>query len=209
MRLDTLAVLVSGGGSNLQALLDAADRGELHARIGVVIADRACHALSRAESHGVKALCIAPGGFEKKADYDAALLDALLESGAQGVVLAGFLTILGANIVRRFEGRILNVHPSLIPAFCGMGFYGRKVHQAVLDYGCKVSGATVHLVDEGADTGPIVLQTAVPVLSGDTAETLAARVLVEEHLLLPKAVSLLAQGRIRVSGRVVTILPEE
>jgi phosphoribosylglycinamide formyltransferase-1 len=120
------------------------------------------------------------------------------------IVLAGYLSILSPELVESYQNRIINIHPSLIPAFCGMGFYGQKVHQAVLDYGAKLTGATVHFVDEGADTGPIILQKAVEVLSDDTAESLASRVLKVEHELLPKAVALLVQDKIKVSGRRVT-----
>ena len=191
-----IGVLVSGGGTNLQALLDARKRGEIpDGEISLVIASRKkAYALERAREAGVPALALPRRDYEKTADYDAALLTALQEAGVELVVLAGFLCVLGEKMLRGYEGRIVNVHPSLIPAFCGDGFYGLHVHEAALRRGVKVTGATVHLVNEVTDGGPILLQKAVEVLEGDTPESLQKRVMEQaEWVLLPKAVSMLCQ----------------
>ncbi len=191
-----IGVLVSGGGTNLQALLDARKRGEIpDGEIGLVIASRKkAYALERARMAGVPALALPRRDYETPADYDAALLTALQEAGVELVVLAGFLCVLGEKMLKGYEGRIVNVHPSLIPAFCGDGFYGLHVHEAALERGVKVTGATVHLVNEVTDGGPILLQKAVEVLEGDTPESLQKRVMEQaEWVLLPKAVSMLCQ----------------
>lgn len=191
-----IGVLVSGGGTNLQALLDAQKRGEIpDGEISLVIASRKkAYALERARMAGVPALALPRRDYEKTADYDAALLTALQEAGVELVVLAGFLCVLGEKMLRGYEGRIVNVHPSLIPAFCGDGFYGLHVHEAALARGVKVTGATVHLVNEVTDGGPILLQKAVEVLEGDTPESLQKRVMEQaEWVLLPQAVSMLCQ----------------
>lgn len=191
-----IGVLVSGGGTNLQALLDARKRGEIpDGEISLVIASRKkAYALERARMAGVPALALPRRDYENPADYDAALLTALQEAGVELVVLAGFLCVLGEKMLKGYEGRIVNVHPSLIPAFCGDGFYGLHVHEAALERGVKVTGATVHLVNEVTDGGPILLQKAVEVLEGDTPESLQKRVMEQaEWVLLPKAVSMLCQ----------------
>ena len=191
-----IGVLVSGGGTNLQALLDAQKRGEIpDGEISLVIASRKkAYALERARMAGVPALALPRRDYEKTADYDAALLTALQEAGVELVVLAGFLCVLGEKMLKGYEGRIVNVHPSLIPAFCGDGFYGLHVHEAALRRGVKVTGATVHLVNEVTDGGPILLQKAVEVLEGDTPESLQKRVMEQaEWVLLPQAVSMLCQ----------------
>ena len=191
-----IGVLVSGGGTNLQALLDAQKRGEIpDGEISLVIASRKkAYALERAREAGVPALALPRRDYENPADYDAALLTALQEAGVELVVLAGFLCVLGEKMLKGYEGRIVNVHPSLIPAFCGDGFYGLHVHEAALERGVKVTGATVHLVNEVTDGGPILLQKAVEVLEGDTPESLQKRVMEQaEWVLLPQAVSMLCQ----------------
>lgn len=191
-----IGVLVSGGGTNLQALLDAQKRGEIpDGEISLVIASRKkAYALERAREAGVPALALPRRDYETTADYDAALLTAFQEAGVELVVLAGFLCVLGEKMLRGYEGRIVNVHPSLIPAFCGDGFYGLHVHEAALERGVKVTGATVHLVNEVTDGGPILLQKAVEVLEGDTPESLQKRVMEQaEWVLLPQAVSMLCQ----------------
>ena len=191
-----IGVLVSGGGTNLQALLDARKRGEIpDGEISLVIASRKkAYALERARMAGVPALALPRRDYENPADYDAALLTALQEAGVELVVLAGFLCVLGEKMLKGYEGRIVNVHPSLIPAFCGDGFYGLHVHEAALARGVKVTGATVHLVNEVTDGGPILLQKAVEVLESDTPESLQKRVMEQaEWVLLPKAVSMLCQ----------------
>lgn len=204
MRKVRIAVLVSGGGTNLQALIDAVDKGDISGEIAAVLSDREnAYGLERARKHGIKAIYI-----ERK-QLAERLITELQKLNIELVVLAGFLSILDRELVKAYEGRIINIHPSLIPSFCGMGFYGERVHKAALEYGVKVSGATVHFVDEGTDSGPIILQEAVPVYFDDTAETLAARVLQVEHRLLPAAVGLFCEGRLRIEGRKVNILKKE
>ena len=203
-----IAYFASGGGSNVQAILDAIAARQLDATSAVLVADRpGCGALDRAERAGVATRVVAPADFPDADGFGAALLGVLRHHGADTLVLAGYLKKIPASVVRAFAGRILNVHPSLLPSFGGAGFYGRRVHQAVLDAGCRVSGATVHLVDAEYDTGPIVLQACVPVEPDDTADALAARVLAVEHQLLPRALSLLAQGRLQPEGPRIRILP--
>ena len=201
-----LAFFASGGGSNVGAILDAIDAGALRAESVLLISDRpGCGALARAEARGIPTEVIAP--LSDATHFSDALLDALARAEADTVALAGYLRKIPAPVVWAFRDRILNVHPSLLPAFGGAGWYGRRVHQGVLDAGCRVSGATVHLVDDQYDTGPIVLQEAVRVLPDDTAETLAARVLAVEHRLFPDALALLADGRLRVADGRVSLLP--
>lgn len=194
-----VAVLVSGGGSNLQALLDAQAAGKLHSgAIRLVVSDRAgAYALERAAMAGVEAVCLSGKG-RKLQDWEEELLELLKARGIRLVVLAGFLTILSARMIAAYRGRILNVHPSLIPAFCGQGFYGLKVHEAALERGVKLTGATVHLVNEEADGGPILLQKTVRVRKGDSPETLQKRVMEQaEWLLLPRACEMLCKTMIR------------
>jgi len=200
-----LALFASGGGSNVGAIFDAIDAGTLHADPVLLVTDRQnAGALERAEARGIETAVIPHGGDE--AAFAQALLDALARAEADTLALAGYLRKIPDPVVWAYRHRILNVHPSLLPAFGGPGWYGRKVHQGVLDYGCRVSGATVHLVDSEFDTGPVVLQETVPVEPGDTAETLAARVLAVEHRLFPRALALLASRRLHVDGRRVDIL---
>ena len=207
MRIDRLVVMVSGGGTNLQAVLDACAEGRIPARlVGVISSKPGVYALERAQRAGVPAVVISPKDFADQAAHDEAVTKAIESFGGQAVVLAGYMSILGPKLVHRYP--IVNIHPALIPSFCGKGYYGRRVHEAVLEYGVKVSGATVHFVDEGTDTGPIIMQKCVPVLDDDTPETLAARVLEVEHEILPASVALLCEGRLRVEGRRVRILPE-
>lgn len=199
-----IAVLVSGGGTNLQTLIDSVQNGEINGEIAVVISDREnAYALERAKKNGIKAIYI------DRRNCTERLMQELQKMDVELVVLAGFLSILGSEVVKAYEGRIINIHPSLIPSFCGNGFYGEKVHKAAVEYGVKVSGATVHFVDEGTDSGPIILQESVPVYTEDTAKTLAARVLVVEHRLLPAAVGLFCGGKLRIEGRKVIIAKEE
>jgi phosphoribosylglycinamide formyltransferase 1 len=199
-----VGVLASGRGSNLQALLDACARPEFPARIALVISDREqAVALERARGAGVEALWVNPKDFGDRQAFDLALVDELQRHEVGLVCHAGFMRILSPAYVRAFAGRALNVHPSLLPAFPGL-----HAQRQALEHGVKVAGATVHFIDEGVDTGPIVLQAAVPVERGDTEETLAARILVQEHRLYPEAVELFAQGRLRIEGRRVIVLPE-
>ena len=194
-----IAVLVSGGGTNLQALIDSWKKNELGGgELSLVISSRAgVLALKRAEEAGIKAITIERKMYAEHSDFDEAVADTLAESNISLVVLAGFLSILGQKTIGVYKNRIINVHPALIPSFCGKGFYGLRVHEAVLEYGVKVTGATVHLVNEVIDGGKIILQKAVDVLPGDTPETLQQRVMREgEWILLPKAVKMFCMGEI-------------
>ena len=195
------AVLVSGGGTNLQAILDAKAAGKLpHAEISLVVASRPdAYALVRAEKAGVLCAVLRKGKEKPIEQYGRELLELLHSHGIELVVLAGFLTILPENVIQAYPKRILNIHPSLIPSFCGAGFYGLKVHEAALARGVKVTGATVHFVDDGTDTGPILLQKSVDVQPDDTPKSLQQRVMEEaEWILLPKAIDLIAAGRVEV-----------
>ena len=196
-----IAVLVSGSGTNLQAIIDAVEDGRIDGRIAAVIASRpGVYALERARRAGIPTQVVERRQFDAPGDFDAALLQALRGAHAELVVLAGFLSILGPAVIRAYPDRIVNIHPSLIPAFCGKGYYGLKVHEAVLRRGVKVTGATVHLVNDVPDGGPILLQKAVAVEPGDTPETLQRRVMEEaEWQLLPRAVALLCQGAVTVT----------
>ena len=202
-----LALFASGGGSNAGALFDAIEAGTLDAEPAILVADRPCRALGRAEARGVPTAVLPPADYPDAGAFGEALLDALVQVEADTVALAGDLRKLPASVVWAFRDRILNVHPSLLPAFGGPGFYGLRVHRAVLARGCTLSGATVHLVDADYDAGPIVLQEAVEVFFDDSPETLAARVLAVEHELLPRALQLLASDKLRVHDGRVQILP--
>lgn len=202
-----VGVLVSGGGTNLQAIMDAVDSGKItNAEISLVVSNNpGAYALNRAESRGIPAKCISPKTFENREEFHKALLLELQENKIDLVVLAGFLVAIPPMIVEAYPGRIINIHPSLIPSFCGKGFYGLKVHEGVLTRGVKVTGATVHFVDEGTDTGPIILQKAVEVKQGDTPEVLQRRVMEQaEWVILPKAIDLIANGKVSVKdGHVI------
>ena len=206
-----LAVLVSGGGTNLQAIIDAISAGKItNACISVVISNNAnAYALERARAHGIDALCISPKDFESREAFNQAFLDKLNSYNVDLVVLAGFLVVLPEMMIKEYTNRIVNIHPSLIPSFCGKGFYGLKVHEGVLARGVKVTGATVHFVDEGTDTGPIILQKAVEVEQGDTPEVLQRRVMEQaEWVILPKAIDLIANGKVSVEDGHVIIAKE-
>ena len=203
-----LAVLVSGGGTNLQAIIDAIDSGAItNAEIGLVISNNpGAYALKRAESRGIPAKCISPKSFENRVAFHEALLKELKANEADLIVLAGFLVAVPPMIVEAYPNKIINIHPSLIPSFCGVGFYGLRVHEGVLARGVKVTGATVHFVDTGTDTGPIILQKAVEVHEGDSPEVLQRRVMEEaEWKILPKAIDLIANGRVSVQNGKVCI----
>ncbi len=207
--MKNIAVLVSGGGTNLQALIDAQNRGELKGgKITCVIASNPnAYALTRAENSGIETAVIRRKDFETPDAYDAAMKELLLEKKADLVVLAGFLTILGGRVIRAFENRIINIHPALIPSFCGEGCYGLRVHELALEKGVKVTGATAHFVNEICDGGPIILQKAVEVKNGDTPETLQKRVMEQaEWIILPRAVALFCEDKIKVSGNTTQIL---
>lgn len=201
-----LAVCVSGGGTNLQAIIDAIESGAItNARIEAVISNNpGAYALERAKNHGIRAVCLSPKDYGSREAFNEAFLRELDSLGVDLIVLAGFLVVVPQQVVRAYPNRIINIHPSLIPSFCGKGFYGLKVHEGALARGVKVTGATVHFVDEGTDTGPILLQKAVEVQPGDTPEILQRRVMEQaEWVLLPKAIDLIANGRVTVEdGRV-------
>ncbi len=203
-----IAVLVSGGGTNLQALIDAQGRGELgNGEITLVIASKpGVYALERAKNAGIEGRVLARRDYESIADYSKALADEMTAAGIDLVVLAGFLTIIDEQVYNAFPNRILNVHPALIPSFCGKGYYGLHVHEAALEKGVKVSGATVHIVTPECDAGPIVLQKAVEVRDDDTPETLQLRIMEEaEWKILPKAVGLFCDDKITVKDNKVYI----
>ena len=209
MSAKRIAVLVSGGGTNLQALIDAQRRGDIvNGEIAAVIASKpGVYALERAANAGIPGYVVARKDYPSSQAMTAALVDKLRELNIDLVVLAGFMVILTQEMVRAYPNAILNVHPALIPSFCGEGCYGLHVHEPALEYGVKVSGATVHFVSEECDGGPIVLQRAVAVEEGDTPETLQRRIMEQaEWVLLPQAVSLFCQGRLQVEGRNVHIL---
>jgi phosphoribosylglycinamide formyltransferase 1 len=207
-----VVVCVSGGGTNLQAILDGIDKGLiLNTEIVRVISNnRGAYALERAAAAGIDAVCVSPKDYKDREQFNEALLQAVEEARPDLIVLAGFLVVIPPELIRRYENRIINIHPSLIPSFCGTGYYGLKVHEAALRRGVKVTGATVHFVDEGTDTGPILMQKAVEVRENDTPETLQRRVMEEaEWVILPWAVNLLANGSVTVQDGRVKIETEE
>ena len=196
-----MAVLVSGGGTNLQAIMDAMDRGEItNAEIAVVISNNAnAYALERAKMKGIEAICVSPKAYASRAEFNQALLETIQSYDVELVVLAGCLVVIPEIMVKAYPNKIINIHPALIPSFCGTGYYGLKVHEGVLERGVKVTGATVHFVDEVTDTGPIILQKAVEVHQGDTPEILQRRVMEEaEWKIMPKAIDLIANDKIEV-----------
>ncbi len=202
MSKEVLGILCSGRGTNLASIIAAQKKGEIRARLAIVLTDKPeAKALERAAKAGIAHLCIDRKACTSREEFEKKLVAALEEAGVTLVVLAGFMRILSPYFVRKFQGRILNIHPSLLPSFGGA-----HAHRDVLAYGVKVSGCTIHFVDEGMDSGPIILQAAVPVLDDDTEDTLAARVLEQEHLLYPRAIALYVDGRLKVEGRHVTIV---
>ena len=196
-----IAVLVSGGGTNLQAILDAIDTKKItNAEISVVISNNpGAFALERAKKHGVEAVCVSPKRFALREEFHQALIQTIDSYGVDLIVLAGCMVVLPEELVQKYENRIINIHPALIPSFCGKGFYGLHVHEAVLERGVKLTGATCHFVDAGTDTGPIILQKAVEVKEGDTPKELQLRVMEEaEWEIMPKAIDLIANGKVSV-----------
>ena len=202
-----IAVLVSGGGTNLQAILDAIDNGVItNARVEAVISNKKdAYALTRAKEHGIQSIAVSPKEYETREAFGEALLSKINEIAPDLIVLAGFLVILPEKLVMQYKNRMINIHPSLIPSFCGPGYYGLKVHEEALARGVKVTGATVHFVDGGCDTGPIIMQKAVEVEQGDTPETLQRRVMEQaEWIILPKTIDMIANGKVQVcDGKVV------
>ncbi len=201
-----ITVMVSGGGTNLQAIIDSIADGRItNAQIVSVISNNpSAYALERAKNAGIPGQCISPKQYESREAFNEALLAAVDETGADLIVLAGFLVVIPEQMIARYRNRIINIHPSLIPSFCGTGYYGLKVHEGVLARGVKVTGATCHFVDEGTDTGPIILQKAVEVKEGDTPKILQQRVMEKaEWIIMPQAIDLIANGKVSVvDGRV-------
>lgn len=194
-----VCVCVSGGGTNLQAIMDAIDSGKItNAEIVRVISNnKTAYALERAKNHGIDAVAVSPKDYETRDLFNQALLDTINEAQPDLIVLAGFLVVIPKEMIAQYRNRIINIHPSLIPSFCGTGYYGLKVHEAALERGVKVTGATVHFVDEGTDTGPIILQKAVYVEPGDTPKVLQQRVMEQaEWQILPQAIDMIANGRL-------------
>ena len=203
-----IVVCVSGGGTNLQAIIDGiAQRTIANTQIVRVISNnKKAYALERAKKAGIKAVCVSPRDYETRERFNEAFVQEIDQAVPDLIVLAGFLVVIPPQLIRRYENRIINIHPSLIPSFCGTGYYGLKVHEAALARGVRITGATVHFVDEGTDTGPIIMQQAVAVLEGDTPETLQKRVMEEaEWVILPKSLNLIANGRVTVADGQVRI----
>ena len=192
-----IGVLISGGGTNLQAVIDGCENKSINGEVRVVISNKEnAYGLERARNHNIKAIC------EKDEDK---IIELLKANEIELVILAGYLKIVSPKLVNEYRNKIINIHPSLIPAFCGKGYYGEKVHQGVIDYGAKVTGATVHFVDEGADTGPIIMQKTVEVKQDDDIKKLAKRVLEVEHEILTKSISMFCENKLTVNGRRVYI----
>jgi phosphoribosylglycinamide formyltransferase-1 len=203
-----IAVFASGGGTDFQSIIDA-NECENFCVIEYLVASKPnIGAIERAQKHGIKPLVYDREKYQDKAAFYAGIAQILKASGVEYIVLAGWLLVVPADFIKEFDGRIINIHPSLIPAFCGMGYYGLKVHTAAIEYGVKLSGATVHFVEADVDGGAIIMQRAVEVLPDDTPETLQARILKEEHKMLPECVKLLCQDRVRKVGRTVYITSE-
>ena len=195
-------ICVSGGGTNLQAVIDGIARGTINnvQIVRVISNNKKAYALERAAQAGIDAVCVSPRDYEDREQFNEAFLKKVEEADPDRIVLAGFLVVIPPQLIRRYENRIINIHPSLIPSFCGKGYYGLKVHEAALTRGVKVTGATVHFVDEGTDTGPILMQKAVAVESGDTPESLQRRVMEEaEWVILPACLDLIAAGKVTVA----------
>ena len=201
MAKEKLGVLCSGRGTDLQSIIDAIEAGQVPAEIAIVLTDKEAYALERARKADIEAVCVDRKQFDGREPFEKALIEKLEAADVTLVVLAGFMRILTPYFVGHFAGRIMNIHPALLPSFPGA-----HAHRDVLAYGVKVSGCTVHFVDEGTDSGPIIMQAAVPVLDDDTEETLGARVLQEEHRIYPECIRLYCEGKLKVEGRKVTIL---
>ncbi|ASW42739.1 phosphoribosylglycinamide formyltransferase [Clostridium isatidis] len=204
-----IGVLISGGGTNLQILIDNIKKGYINGSIKLIISNKEdAFGLERAKKADIEAIYINPTLYKNAVDYDRKLIEEFKKRDIELIVLAGYLKILSREFVVEYRDRIINIHPSLIPSFCGKSFYGKRVHKAVLDYGCKITGATVHFVDENTDTGPVILQEPVKVYDDDTVESLQKRVLEAEHKILSKAVKLFCEGKLKIEGRHVKIIEE-
>lgn len=203
-----ILVCVSGGGTNLQAIIDGVKQGIItNTEIaGVISNNKNAYALERAKQAGIPAVCVSPKDYDNRELFNEAFLNTVEKMNPDLIVLAGFLVVLPAQLIRKYENRIINIHPSLIPSFCGTGYYGLKVHEGALARGVKITGATVHFVDEGTDTGPIIMQKAVAVQEGDTPEVLQRRVMEEaEWIILPESIDLIANGKVTVTDGKVHI----
>ncbi len=203
-----VGVLVSGGGTNLQAIIDALNSGKItNTSIEVVISNnKNAYALERAKNNNIEAVCISPKDFEDRSLFNEALIKKLDEYNLDLIVLAGCMVVLPAELIQKYRNKIINIHPALIPSFCGKGYYGLHVHEKVLERGVKLTGATVHFVDEGTDTGPIIIQKAVEVLDDDTPEVLQKRVMEQaEWIIMPEAINLIANGKVKVEDGKVRI----
>lgn len=201
-----IAIFASGGGSNAEAIIQAANEGRLSAEVGLVVSNKAdAGVLQKAEALDVNYTTIDQRTFESEESYISSLFGVLDENGIDFIALAGYLKLVQPELINKYKDKITNIHPALLPSFGGKGFYGKKVHEAVLEAGCKVSGVTVHLVSESYDRGPIISQLTVPVLGDDNHESLAARVLIAEHEIYPEALQLFAEGRVKVTNNIVKI----
>lgn len=201
-----IGVLISGGGTNLQAIIDNIENGNINGEIELIASNRKeAYGLTRGKQAGIETLYLDRKNFSSEEEYDLELVKKFKEKNVELIVLAGYLRVLSKGFIKEFKNKIINIHPSLIPSFCGKGYYGNKVHQAVLESGVKVTGATVHFVDEGTDTGPIIMQDVVKVLDDDNLESLKAKVLDLEHKLLVQVIKLYCEGRIEVRSRLVVI----
>lgn len=202
-----IGVLISGGGTNLQSLIDHIKNGYINGKVVVVISNKKdAFGLKRAERENIEGIWVDRKSYDSNEEYNKRIIEELKERDVDLVVLAGYLKVLSEEFIREYKNRIINIHPSLIPSFCGKGYYGSRVHEEVLKYGVKYTGVTVHFVDEGTDTGPIILQRVVEVKDDDTVDSLKERVLKVEHSTLPEAVRLYCDGKIKLDGRKVTIL---
>ena len=201
-----IGVLISGSGSNLQSVIDSINSGCINGKITVVISNKKdAYGLERAKQHNINAVFVNQNKYDNIESFNDAIVEALKENEVDLVVLAGYLKILTSDFINLYRNKIINIHPSLIPSFCGKGYYGIKVHEAAINYGVKISGATVHFVDENADTGPIIIQEAVNIDDSDTAETLQQKILKIEHKILPLAIKYYCAGRVEVIGRKTVI----
>lgn len=197
-----IGVLISGGGTNLQALIDNIEEGNIDGEISLIVSNREdAYGLERGRLAGIETMYLDPKKYDTPEEYDLKLIEEFKKREIDLIVLAGYLRILTKTFIGEFKGKIINIHPSLIPSFCGDGYYGDRVHRAVLEYGCKITGATVHFVDEGTDTGPIILQEVIRVEEDDDVDSLKQKVLNIEHKILSKAVKLFCEGRIVLEGR--------
>lgn len=202
-----IGVLISGGGTNLQSLIDGINSNKINGQIKAVISSRKnAYGLERAKNNGIEAFHVNSKQFEDNIEFNREIMRIFKEKDVELIILAGYLKILSKELVREYKNRVMNIHPALIPSFCGKGFYGQRVHEAVLEYGAKITGATVHFADEGTDTGPIILQKAIKVHEDDTVETLQKRVLQVEHEILCEAVGLYCAGKLEVIGRRVKVM---